>query len=51
MMGTVDRVSTFFAAHPKRQKALDKAISETQPESSIKKLKDLCRTSNQGCSC
>ena len=31
----------FFAAHPKRQTAL---IAETKPESSITKLKDLCRT-------
>ena len=44
MMGVVDRVYVFFAAHPKRQRALDKVISETQPESSITKLKDLCRT-------
>ena len=44
MMGVVDRVYVFFAAHPKRQRALDKVIAETQPESSITKLKDLCRT-------
>ena len=44
MMGVVDRVSVFFAAHPKRQRALEKAIAETQPESSITKLQDLCRT-------
>ena len=44
MMGVVGRVYVFFAAHPKCQRALDKVISETQPESSITKLKDLCRT-------
>ena len=44
MMGVVDRVSVFFATHPKHQRALEKAIAETQPESSITKLKDLCRT-------
>ena len=44
MMGVVDRVYVFFAAHPKRQRALEKVISETQPDSSVKKLKDLCRT-------
>ena len=44
MMGTVEKVSAFYAAHPKRQRALEKAISDTQPESSVQKLKDLCRT-------
>ena len=44
MMGVAGRVYVFFAAHPKRQTALDKVIAETQPESSIRKLKDLCRT-------
>ena len=44
MMGVMDRVSVFFAAHPKRQRALEKSIAETQPESTISKLKDLCRT-------
>ena len=44
MMGVVDRVYVFFAAHPKRQTALEKAIAETKPKSSITKLKDLCRT-------
>ena len=32
MMGIVDRVSVFFAAHPKRQRALENSIAETQPE-------------------
>ena len=44
MMGVVDRVYVFFGAHPKRQNALDKAIEEAQPGSSVSKLKDLCRT-------
>ena len=34
----------FFAAHPKRQTALEKAISVTQPMSKVHKLKDMCRT-------
>ena len=37
MMGVVDRVSVFFAAHPKRQRALEKSIAETQPESTVSK--------------
>ena len=44
MIGVVDRVSTFFSAHPKRQRALESAIAEHQPESAVSKLKDLCRT-------
>lgn len=44
MMGTVRKVSSFFNAHPKHQKALEKPICNTQPESNIKKVKDLCRT-------
>ena len=44
MMGVVDRVSVFFAAYPKRQRALEKSIAETQPESTVSKLKDLCQT-------
>ena len=43
MMGTIDKVF-FYTAHPKWQKALEKAIDDTQPESSIHKVKDLCRT-------
>ena len=42
MMGVVDRVSVFFAAHPKRQRALEKSIAKTQPESTVSKLKELC---------
>ena len=33
MMGVVDRMYQFFAAHPKRQGALEEAISSTQLES------------------
>ena len=44
MIGVVNKVSTFFFAHPKRQRKLEEAIQTTQPTSSILKLKDLCRT-------
>ena len=44
MMGVVNKVWIFFSAHPKRQRKLEEAIETTQPESKIKKLKDLCRT-------
>ena len=44
MIGVLNRVSIFFSAHPKRQKKLEDAIENTQPESSVSKLKDLCRT-------
>ena len=44
MIGVVNRVSLFFSAHPKRQRKLEEAIVETQPQSSVQKLKDLCRT-------
>ena len=40
----VNQPSTFFFAHPKWQKKLEEAIQNTQPESSVQKLKDLCRT-------
>ena len=33
MIGVVHRVSTFFFAHPKRQKKLEEAIQNTQPGS------------------
>ena len=37
--------SIFFAAYPKRQRALiEQAILDTQPASTVHKLKDLCRT-------
>lgn len=44
MIGVVDRVSTFFSAHPKRQRALESTIAENQPESAVSKLEDLCHT-------
>lgn len=44
MMGVVGRVYQFFAAHPKRQRALEKAISDCQSSSTAHKLKDMCRT-------
>ena len=44
MIGVVNRVSVFFSAHRKRQRKLEVAINDTQPESSVHKLKDLCRT-------
>ena len=44
MMGTIDKVYFLYSAHPKRQKALQKAIENTQPESSIHKVKDFCHT-------
>ncbi|XP_011408152.1 PREDICTED: 52 kDa repressor of the inhibitor of the protein kinase-like, partial [Amphimedon queenslandica] len=44
MINIVERVYLFFASHPKRQRAYELAIAETQPSSSVQKLKDLCRT-------
>ncbi len=44
MMGVLERVYQFFSAHPKRQTALEKAISDSQPDSTVHKLKDMCRT-------
>ena len=44
MMCVIERVYQFFSAHPKRQTALEKTISETQPTSKVCKLKDMCRT-------
>ena len=44
MMGIAEKVFQLFAAHPKRQRALEKSISDTQLESKNHKLKDLCRT-------
>ena len=43
-MAVVGRVYQFFSAHPKRQGAFEKAISEHQSSSSSRKLKDMCRT-------
>ena len=44
MIEVVWRVYYFFAAHPKRQRAFEKAISEHQSTSNRQKLKDMCRT-------
>ena len=44
MMGVIKTVYQFFAAHPKRQTTLEKAISDTHPTSKVHKLKDMCRT-------
>ena len=44
MMDIVDRTAVFFYAHPKRQTALEAAIDRTDPSSSSRKIKDLCRT-------
>ena len=44
MMGVAGRVYQFYAAHPKHQRALEKAISDCQPSSTAHKLKDICRT-------
>ena len=37
MIGIVNTVSTFFFAHPKRQKKLEEAIQTTQPTSSVER--------------
>lgn len=46
MLGIVNRVSIFFAAHPKRQRKLEESIDNTPMSTmlAVKKLKDLCRT-------
>ena len=44
IIGIVKRLSPFLSAHPKRQKKLEEAIQNAQPESNVLKLKDLCRT-------
>ena len=44
MIGVIERVYWFFSAHPKRQEASQKSIDETQPDSNVHKLKDLCHT-------
>ena len=43
MIGVVKRLSIFFFAHPKRQMKLKETIQNTQPESNVLKLKDLCQ--------
>ena len=44
MIGVVKQLSISFFAHPKHQKKLEEAIQNTQPESNVLMLKDLCRT-------
>ena len=44
MIGVVKQLSIFFFARPKHQKKLQEAVQNTQPESNVLKLKDLCRT-------
>ncbi len=44
MIGVVNRISIFFHAHPKRQRKLEDAVDDTTPASSVRKLKDMCRT-------
>ncbi len=44
MMNIVGKVYIFFDAHPKRQKKLEDAITNTQPSYTINKLKYLYRT-------
>ena len=44
MMGVIEKVYQFFAVHPKRQRAFEQALADTQPASKVRKLKDLCRT-------
>ena len=40
----VDRAVEYFGGHIKRQRAMEKAISDTQPQSTKNKLHGLCRT-------
>ena len=42
--GVVNSVSIFFSTHLKCQRKLEEAIENTQPQSKVHKLKDLCRT-------
>ena len=44
MICVVGKVYIFFDAQPKRQMALEKTITGSQPESNIHELKDLCHT-------
>ena len=40
----INIIYQFFDSHPKRQQALEAAITDTQADSKVCKLKDLCRT-------
>ena len=44
MVIVVDRAATYIGGHHKPQQALEKAINDTQPQSTKNKLYDLCRT-------
>ena len=44
MINIIYRIYQFFDSHPKRQQALETAITNTQADSKVCKLKDLCRT-------
>ena len=44
MMNIIFRIYQFFDSHPKRQQALEVAITNSQDDSTVRKLKDLCRT-------
>ena len=44
MINIIFQIYQFFDSHPKRQQALEEAITNTQAESTVHKLKDLCRT-------
>ena len=41
MIGIVNKVSLFFAAHSKRLIKLEESIESVHPGSAVKKLKDL----------
>ena len=44
MIGVVSDCPSSFFTHLKHQKKLEEAIQNTQPESNVLKLKDICRT-------
>ncbi len=44
MMGTLEELCRFFGFSPKRQQLLEHKILEERPQSTHRKLKDLCKT-------
>ena len=44
MMGVIEKVFLFYSEHPKHQRALEYAIRSVQPDVTIHKVKDMCRT-------
>ena len=44
MMGVIEKVFLFYSAHPKRKRALEYSIRSVQPDVTIHKFKDMCRT-------